>query len=182
MGIDENIHSMMLKIHWKETDESIIELGRQTLKDKLKQVWSDAPAFYADFGFSKYDCIDLRCGTIIADLNCPLQGEQFRQYDFVTNFGTSEHIFDQQVVFSTIHSLCKVGGIMAHALPGTGWGDHGFYGYTESFIDALGSVNDYEELYRKTIERNGATLYLVAFHKQHRWFKCPLDPLYFKEE
>jgi len=65
--------------------------------------------------------------------------------DIVTNFGTSEHIPNQPVVFENIHNLCCVGGIMIHAVPLVGnWENHGDYYYTTRFFVNLTSLNGYE--------------------------------------
>jgi len=65
-------------------------------------------------------------------------------FDFVTNVGTTEHIFNQANCFKVIHDLAKVGGIMAHALPFAGFENHGFFSYTMKFFTQIAKENGYE--------------------------------------
>ena len=64
------------------------------------------------------------------------------KYDLVTNFGTTEHVFDQVKCFRAIHDLTKIGGIMFHVLPLNI--QHGLISYTTRFADLLVSANEYE--------------------------------------
>lgn len=65
------------------------------------------------------------------------------QFDIVTNFGTSEHVFNQAAVFESIHNACRVGGYMVHAVPcAMRW--HGLFGYTDKFFTELARANGYE--------------------------------------
>lgn len=90
--------------------------------------------------------------------------------DVVTNFGTSEHIPDQPAVFENIHNLCRVGGIMVHAVPMTGnWENHGDYYYTVRFFTNLASLNGYEIVKIEVVdgeEMPGTKLVCAALEKQ----------------
>lgn len=186
MGIDQNTYKMLEQVLDSFDCKGIIELGRQTLKDGFLPDDSAEGMYRARFGVTQYDCIDLRGGTFEHDLNQPFQGAQlgWPRYDAVTNFGTTEHIFNQAQVWETMHLLCKPGGLMFHALPGPGWGSHGFYGYTEDFIDAVETANGYTRLYyKKILRKETRVLYLVAWRQgADSCFNVPGDPLYFKEE
>jgi SAM-dependent methyltransferase len=95
-----------------------------------------------------FDCstcraIDLN-GTESAwrhDLNKPLPLTE--TFDVVTNFGTSEHVFDQAQLFRSIHALTRPGGLMLHAVPHQGGPDHGFYNYHPTFFHDLADANAY---------------------------------------
>ena len=178
MGLDYNIHAVLLAL--PEGGGSVIELGRQTVKGKMAKAWASAPEFYRDFGYTEYQCIDLRHGTIEHDLNQELHHTQ--QYDLVTNLGTAEHVFNQARVFRTIHELCKPEGVMLHALPGNAWGNHGLYRYTRAFLDALEAANHYERLDFSRVEYgDDRELFYVAWKRSEYWFEYPQDPMYFKE-
>ncbi len=95
------------------------------------------------FDCTTYRAIDLN-GTEAAwrhDLNHPLPVAE--TFDVVTNFGTSEHVFDQAQLFRSIHALVRPGGFMLHALPHQGGPDHGFYNYHPTFFHDLAAANGY---------------------------------------
>jgi SAM-dependent methyltransferase len=77
-----------------------------------------------------------------ADLNKPLP--PMGLFDVVINHGTAEHIFDIAQVFRSIHAACKVGGLMIHESPFTGWLDHGFYCLQPTLFYDLAAANGYE--------------------------------------
>jgi len=95
------------------------------------------------FDCTTYRAIDLN-GTEAAwryDLNRPLPVSE--TFDVVTNFGTSEHVFDQAQLFRSIHALARPGGFMLHAVPHQGGPDHGFYNYHPTFFHDLAAANAY---------------------------------------
>lgn len=105
-------------------------------------------AYFAALGISDYSCIDIndRYGALVMDLNFNLaQKYAFqRQFDLVTNNGTSEHIFDQATVFRNVHALTRPGGLMVHVLPFFNYINHGFFSFhTVLFLD-LARANGYE--------------------------------------
>lgn len=77
------------------------------------------------------------------DLNEPVEWDAEGGYDLVINNGTTEHVFNQFQAWATIHTNCKVGGLMVHALPLWGWLDHGFYNYQPTFVVDVAAWNDY---------------------------------------
>ncbi len=98
-----------------------------------------------------FDCTTCRAidlnGTEAAwrhDLNQPLPISE--TFDVVTNFGTSEHVFDQAQLFRSVHELTRPGGFMLHALPHQGGPDHGFYNYHPTFFHDLAAANGYRVL------------------------------------
>src|SRR5438093_10663361 len=73
-----------------------------------------ARELYQALGFS-YECVDLMPdhGSLRLDLNFDEVPEGHRgRYDFVTNHGTSEHIFDQRNCFKAMHDFCRAGGLL----------------------------------------------------------------------
>lgn len=95
-----------------------------------------------------FDCVTYRAidlnGTEVAwryDLNRPLPTDE--TFHVVTNFGTSEHVFDQAQIFRSIHALARPGGLMLHALPHQGGPNHGFFNYHPTFFHDLAAANGY---------------------------------------
>jgi hypothetical protein len=110
----------------------------------------DAELLYKSLGFTVYQCIDAdgRHHALTFDLNKNIvQDHHFvDQFDLVTNFGTTEHVFDQCQVFQNIHAVCAPKGIMIHEVPFHNWLNHGFYNYQPSFFYDLADANHYELL------------------------------------
>jgi hypothetical protein len=96
----------------------------------------------------EYDSIDVCPGlknTEILDLNFDKLPRRMREhYDVVFNFGTTEHIFNQWNCFEIIHDALKVGGVVYHQLPASGYLDHGYFCYTPLFFKELAKANRYE--------------------------------------
>ena len=107
--------------------------------------------FYKKLGFDKYVSLDLdgMDNALKYDLNVDLKSN----YDFtetfnlVTNFGTTEHCFEQGTVFKNIHELCKIGGYMLHTVPSQGWHNHSFYRYDTNFFEDIAEANSYKLIY-----------------------------------
>jgi hypothetical protein len=97
-----------------------------------------------------YQSIDVCPGlknTKILDLNFDrLPWRMRRRYDVVLNFGTTEHIVNQWNCFEVIHDAIKVGGVVYHQLPASGYLDHGYFCYTPLFFEELAKANKYEIL------------------------------------
>lgn len=94
-----------------------------------------------------YRCIDLFPGefTIIADLNTFQVPALIRgSYHLITNHGTTEHVADQINCFRVIHDYAAVGAAMLHAVPFTGYFNHGLYNYHPLFFVFLAHANAYE--------------------------------------
>src|SRR6185312_4011949 len=120
-------------------------------------------------------------------------------YSLVTNFGTSEHVFNQANLFRMMHDLARPGGIMIHGVPFMGYVDHGFFSYHPNFFTALARYNSYEILgiwigpgsdgrlhiyvpwHREilnflTLKPDSAHILIVAFRKLHdREFCVPFQ-------
>jgi len=91
-----------------------------------------------------YTCIDLNgnFGALPIDINFDKAPKEHRgRYGLVTNFGTTEHLFDQKNAFEMIHDLTAVDGLMLHAVPFTVYLEHGFFNYQPNLFDALARYN-----------------------------------------
>lgn len=130
--------------------KSVIELGYQTPRsyDRVNALigpldyYKTTADFYKQLGVEEYESIDMGdYDCLHLDLN--KEHEFDRTYDLVTNYGTSEHIFNQKAVFVNMHRLCSVGGVMIHCLPVT-YFDHGFYNYCPNLFYSVARENKYE--------------------------------------
>lgn len=68
------------------------------------------------------------------------------EFDFVTNFGTSEHVESgpQLTVFENAHRLCRYGGLMVHAVPRVGMrARHGAWKYDADWFARLAEGQGY---------------------------------------
>jgi len=103
------------------------------------------PAFYSIFGGGSYHSIDLTDprADFALDLNLSLP-PNVGSYDVVTNFGTTEHVFNIGQAFANIHKLLKVGGVQLHAIPSYGYIDHGFYNIHPCTYLDMAKANEYE--------------------------------------
>jgi len=62
------------------------------------------------------------------DLNTgDVPGDHGGSFDVVLNCGTSEHVFNQYNTFKIMHDAARVGGLMCHAVPMTGYLAHGVF-------------------------------------------------------
>jgi hypothetical protein len=94
----------------------------------------------------KYVAIDIFSGyqTKIFDLNNETLAEpHVGAYDLVLNCGTTEHVLNQINSFRVIHEATKVGGLMYHSLPMTGFLDHGYFNYNPRLFIELARANSY---------------------------------------
>lgn len=134
------------------------------------------------------------------DLNAPLP--PLGMFDLIINHGTAEHVFDIAQVFRSIHDACKVGGLMVHESPFTGWLDHGFYCLQPTLFYDLAAANGYDvvsvdieeivskqmlpvwsrdkmtELLTANAIPNNAMLFVVLRKKAAAAFRIPLQGYY----
>lgn len=82
--------------------------------------------------------------TEIFDLNeWALPQKYHGVFDIVINCGTTEHVLNQMNSFRVIHDATKVGGLMYHSLPMTGFLDHGYFNYNPRLFWELAQANGY---------------------------------------
>ena len=129
--------------------KSVIEMGAQIIDNNYQkrariflntkeEKHLSAKDLYLKMGFDVYNSIDAD-GTnesLVFDLNQKIK-EKYnfdKQYDFVTNFGTSEHVFNQQAFFENVHNLTKKDGLMFHILPFEGQFNHCYFNYHPIFF------------------------------------------------
>jgi hypothetical protein len=149
---DVTIEQLVADIQEFADADSRLELLRQ-LESLLMQPSSSrfhfdvAKIFYRTFlGYRTITAIDLH-GTEQAlrlDLNLPVPIDG--QFHVVMNSGTAEHVFNICQFFKTTHEKTRPGGLMIHALPFTGWLDHGFFNFNPTFVADLAAANQYQPL------------------------------------
>lgn len=133
----------------------VCEFGNQRYAGRGK--YPSVKAFYLANGFTDYVALDVNTNkdAWIADLNYPVSLSVIRQFDLVTNNGTSEHLWNQHQVFTNAHNLCKVDGVMLHILPFTPWLNHGFFNYNPIVFRDLAAANGYTILRARIGNREG---------------------------
>ncbi len=144
LGSDVVAIARLLKLSEARVAEIEAEVATRTSAAAPTLAFDLAKLLYrVVFDCTTYRAIDLH-GTEAAwrhDLNLPLPVAE--TFDVVTNFGTSEHVFDQAQLFRSIHALVRPGGLMLHALPHQGGPDHGFFNYHPTFFHDLAAANSY---------------------------------------
>jgi hypothetical protein len=137
-----DIRAALLKIH-----------GREFSEDEAKALVHDTSGrryMYRIFEGSSYDFryIDLygpSSSAIICDLNEYVVEDNLRgHFDLVTNWGTTEHIFNQFNAMKCIHDFLKLGGEIFHSVPCTGYYNHGLINYHPIFFLFLANANNYD--------------------------------------
>lgn len=135
-----------------------VDFGSQRYTAHNVFLANDTRDFYIKNGFKDYVSYDVNDAphNVKKDLN-ELQPERSIA-SIVTNIGVGEHIFDQCSVFTNMHNVCKVGGVMFFHLPFTPWLNHGFYNFNPILFPALAYANKYKMLFLKSGDREGNTV------------------------
>lgn len=125
--------------------KSIWELGNKKTGDGFLY-----RTYYEDRGI-EYDCIDWNGKDGAHKLNLNEKHIYLSQRDIVTNFGVTEHVDNQRMVFENIHNLSN--NRIVHWVPmiGSRNNKHGFYRYDHKFFELLEKLNNYEVLKSYTI-------------------------------
>ena len=122
-------------------------------------------SFFKILGFSKVDSLDYfenEKPTYVADLNKPLRIDLYNKYDMVFDGGTIEHCFNVNEVLSNVIKLLKVGGLVVHHVPMTGWVEHGFYQFSPSLFYDFYGANGFDNL-KAIIHQIGKKSYYIDY-------------------
>lgn len=160
MGIlAENLVWFLDNAKSKREPRSILELGNQFLyicakpfhwyPDQYLNTTMDMPIaakpFFQQFGF-EHVSIDLngKDGALPLDLSEPITLD--RQFDFATDFGTSEHVRCLWQCLQNLHNhVTADGGRFFHVNPLTGnWPGHGNWYRDEEFYRAYAEMTGYK--------------------------------------
>lgn len=127
-------------------------------------------------------------GTHMVDLNKPLGVQNgarrlLGQFDLVTDFGTTEHVFDFCQAWRTIHELGKPGSLIAFEKPYQGYPEHGFYNVHQTLILDLAHANGYEIGHLTKVEAPRGEHWRGFFVKPKEWrpFALPFQGKYRKK-
>jgi hypothetical protein len=156
MGINRLMVDWILELEREfkilSRSQSIADLGPQDLATDLILLFKsenkdivdgrDLYSHWAIKNYKSFDLFDHRAEKV--DLNIDL--ERTDSWDIVTNFGTSEHIFNQFAFMKNCHDLTRQGGVSLHVLPVASGKDHGFYNYHLTFFRSLAIANKYQIL------------------------------------
>jgi len=214
MGINLEAVELLLELESKKflKKGKCLELGRQDMfipPSKLKILLATDKSvstpfeLYKHLGFESHSSIDgfEAENRHVIDLNKEISIQELLEHraELVTNFGTTEHVFNQHSVFNNIHNLCSVGGVMVHSVPIAGNIQHGYYNYQPRMFQEMALINEYEILsfyiaadYWPTLipyskenlfrNRFRDLMLLVAFRKNTESpFESPFDG-FFKEQ
>ncbi len=101
-------------------------------------------AFYQLFGADTYASIDLSDprATYACDLNQPLP--DIGRFDIVTDFGTSEHVFNIAQSYANIHNVLSPNGVALFTSPTFAFINHGFFNLHPMVFTELAAANGYE--------------------------------------
>ena len=155
ISIIEKLESLSLeKSGFKWETLRICELGSQyyypnselSINSNTRQ---SAKSVYLSRNVIKHVSIDLNgeYDSLVLDLDNPVPEYLLGDFNWVTNYGTVEHVNNQYMVFKNIHDLCCIGGIMLHALVPPGhWVGHGRYHHSIEFINKLAQCCRYSIL------------------------------------
>lgn len=142
----------------KQLNEIASEMNYQLVK-KIPLELSDLPHskkkpfisdrfLYRSLGFTEVkslDYSDYENADIIADLNChdvlKIVG---RQFDFILDGGTIEHVFHIPQALANIFDLLHIGGRIMHVSPSSNHMDHGFYMFSPTLFFDYYQANQFE--------------------------------------
>lgn len=131
-----------LKKHNESYNPEVAEMIRQR-KSKVT-----TKEFYELLNFKNYEDIDIyedEGVSIVHDLNTPLPKEYHQQFDYVSEVGTIEHIFDLKTVMHNISLALKPGGVVCHISPLDAY-NHGFYNFSFNFFYDFYRANGFDEM------------------------------------
>jgi len=133
---------------WKSF--KLCELGNQGYFDSTNKTKKVFKYLYQSWG-GNHTSIDLNGQDNALKLDLTISIDQWNipslknSFDVVTNFGTTEHCFNQFQTYKNIHELVKKNGYIVHAVPLNGyWKNHSPYKYTKEFFVELAQINEYK--------------------------------------
>ena len=135
----------------------------------------------------KYCALDIfdADNTILFDLNIHEPGDElFQKFDLVTNFGTTEHVINQFQSMKTVHDLTKLGGIIYHDVPMSGYYYHGYFSYNPLFFFHLAAANDYKlvmQSYSKNTSPTAAPTFMTDNgYSDKKYYDCGIEFIFQK--
>lgn len=93
--------------------------------------------FFMSLGFKSVDsmdCSEYEGASLICNLNDDIPTTLYNKFDVVFDGGSTEHMFNVPKAFENYNKMLKVGGLIIHSLPSTGYLDHGFYMFSPTLL------------------------------------------------
>lgn len=175
--IQKWIDKAILKMNIKPNQCKMGELGNYWFGQ-----WKSGKEYFTSVGMEhvSYDW-NGRDGALQVDLGSS-QSTTLDTHDIVTNFGTSEHVSGQYWCFRNVHEMCKVGGVMIHAVPFKNcWPDHCDFRYSPSFFKKLSDACGYEIILNIVDGSIGGPSKRIACALLYKKDDSPFIPLHHKE-
>ena len=149
------VHGITLPTNLKMLELGNMVLGKRGLINTLitaqgiikNKADRTAKCYFESRGFDHVS-IDINgaYGALPLDLRKPFPKSFYDQFDVITNFGTIEHVIDNQYqVFKNIHDAAKIGSLIIHQLPVNNYG-HGYWSYPETFFEIMAVYSGYKIL------------------------------------
>lgn len=159
MGISSSNFNLITEVGARLGDfqgKAVLELGNQIMRES-HPVRRTSKDYFLGLGVREHVYFDINGedGALPVDLNKECPEEFWDRFDLVTNFGTSEHISNQFMVFNNVHLCCRVRGYMVHSIPLVGyWKRHCPYHYQADFGEKLAIACGYELLLNEIAPRH----------------------------
>ena len=123
--------------------------GKEYKKCTSKEWFENNGALHASFDLNGKD------GAFPLDLCEPVPAEFLSKFNLISNYGTTEHVENQEMVFKNIHDLAVPNGFMVHSIPLVGfWKGHCPFHYKENFPERLCEMNEYRLINKFIQDRN----------------------------
>lgn len=179
----KNMVSYLAKEGLNLKKAKIVELGDQMMHRDLQEYLKTKHLHFSQYMKSQgrpIVTIDIRGkikGSLAEkiDLTKSIPRKYVGQFDLLTNFGTSEHVSDQYMVWKNMTSLVKPGGYLYQDIPFNGtWGNHGYVSYDYSTLAALEkfglkTLNVFEEHKINRTQAGHVSLWVVQRKEKDRF-------------
>lgn len=106
-------------------------------------------------GFSEVVRLDLfpeESPDVVADMTAPLSDALLDAFDAVIDGGSLEHVFDVPAAARNMSRCLRVGGLVVHISPMSGWGNHGFYQMSPKLWGRLWAGSGFAEIQAWTVD------------------------------
>ena len=142
--IDEKIDKLF-DLFNKQVNKKIYDLApKDNWGLRAKILYESLGMEYSSIDIDNEEVGEDKSSNFELDLNYDEIDKNFiNKFDFVTNFGTSEHILNQLNFFKTMHDITRVGGYMISELPCMFGLNHGMFKYEPKFFMDLARANAY---------------------------------------
>jgi hypothetical protein len=139
-----------------EIDRACISLAHRSRGGSLQPPW--CAELFELVGW-EYQSLDMYNATIKADLNVyQLEQRHLAYFDFVANFGTTEHVLNQFLALNNIHYATRAGGFMLHFLPCSGFLYHCLFRYDPKTFLLLAQANGYKVIHAALFDQGSTSV------------------------